>query len=150
MSEPTQSTWYVVHMANNPYDEMFRNIARLMERLLNDLPTGDPRMIGFTIIAGPGGMPAPFDLDDADRDETDVEVIEGEDCIYITAEVDARALSAPYVTFQSDSVTLCTGGDEETVIELDCEIDASHSFYNVQNGVIDAVCQKSRDIPATS
>ncbi|RXE55114.1 hypothetical protein ABH15_12855 [Methanoculleus taiwanensis] len=137
-------------MASNPYDEMFRNIARLMERLLNDLPTGDPRVIGFTIIAGPGGMPEPFDIDDADGEETDVEVIEGEDCIYITAEVDTHASGKPYVTFQSDSVTLCTGSDEETVIELDCEIDASHSFYNVQNGVIDAVCQKSRHISATS
>jgi hypothetical protein len=56
--------------------------------------------------------------------------------------VNARAEGAPYVTFQNESVTLCTGGDEETVIDLDCEIDVPHSFYNVQHGVIDAVCRK--------
>jgi hypothetical protein len=144
LSRTTQNTWYVVYMANNPYDEMFRNIARLMEKLLNDMPEGDPRVIGFTIVAGPGGMPPPFDLDDVDADESDVEVIEGEDCIFITAQVDARATGAPYVTFESDSVTLCTGGSEETVIELDCEIDAIHSFYNVQHGVIDATCRKRK------
>ncbi|MDN7023973.1 hypothetical protein FGU65_03530 [Methanoculleus sp. FWC-SCC1] len=131
-------------MANNPYDEMFRNIARLMEKLLNDMPAEDARVIGFTIVAGPGGAAPPFDLDDVDTEEPEVEVIEDDTCIFITAQVDARAAAtgAPYVTFDSDSVTLCTGGGEETVIELECEIDTIHSFYNVQHGVIDATCRK--------
>lgn len=129
-------------MANNPYDEMFRNIARLMEKILSEMPLQDPKIIGFTIIGGsPEGAPY-LDLSEDGESEPDVEVVEGDDCIYITAVADARADSAPYVTFQEDSVTLCTGGDEETVIDLECEIDVPHSFYHVQHGVIDAVCPK--------
>ncbi|HOI12900.1 MAG TPA: hypothetical protein PLG75_03535 [Methanoculleus sp.] len=129
-------------MANNPYDEMFRDIARLMERILSEMPLQDPRIIGFTIISGvPEGAPY-LDLSEEEGDESTVEVVEGDDCIYITAMANGRAGGAPYVTFQKDSVTLCTGGDEETVIDLDCEIDVPHSFYNVQHGVIDAVCPK--------
>jgi hypothetical protein len=130
-------------MANNPYDEMFRNIARLMEKILNDMPLHDPKIIGFTIISG-SPEETPY-LDPSGEDggeESEFEVVEGDDCIYITAAVDARAQGAPYVTFQEESVTLCTGGDEETIIDLDCEIDVPHSFYNVQHGVIDAVCLK--------
>ncbi len=130
-------------MANNPYDEMFRNIARLMEKILSDMPLQDPRIIGFTIISGPPDAAPDFDPPGRDGDEEGAfEVIEGDDCIYITAVVNARAEGAPYVTFQNESVTLCTGGDAETVIDLDCEIDVLHSYYNVQHGVIDAVCRK--------
>ena len=129
-------------MANNPYDEMFRDIARLMERILSEMPLQDPRIIGFTIISGaPEGAPY-LDLSEEEDDESAVEVVEGDECIYITAVADARADGAPYVTFQEDSVTVCTGGDEETVIDLECEIDVPQSFYNVQHGVIDAVCPK--------
>ncbi|NLA38599.1 MAG: hypothetical protein GX882_04275 [Methanomicrobiales archaeon] len=130
-------------MANNPYDEMFRNIARLMEKILNEMPLQDPRIIGFTIISGPPEDAPDFDPSGMDEDEEGAfEVIEGDDCIYITAMVNAGAEGAPYVAFQKRSVTLCTGGEEETVIDLDCEIDVLHSFYSVQHGVIDAVCRK--------
>ncbi len=133
-------------MVNNPYDEMIRNIAKIMERLLNNLPLDDHRVIGFTIVTGPGDAPPYSDPADEEEVESDFEIIEGEDCFYITAVVDARAPGAPFVTFQEDSVILCTGGDKETIIELDCEIDISHSFYNVQHGVIDAVCRKKKCI----
>lgn len=130
-------------MANNPYDEMFKNIARLMEKILNEMPLHDPKIIGFTIISGPPEGAPYFDSSEEDEDEeSEFEVIEGDDCIYITAAVDSQAKGAAYVTFQEESVTLCTGGDEETVIDLDCVIDVPHSFYNVQHGVIDAVCRK--------
>ncbi|MDV2482577.1 hypothetical protein F8E02_11305 [Methanoculleus sp. Wushi-C6] len=129
-------------MANNPYDEMFKNIARLMERILSEMPLQDPKIIGFTIISGSPEGAYPDPSGDNEDEVSDVEVVEGDDCIYVTAVVDARAQGAPYVTFQRDSVTLCTGGDEETVIDLECEIDVPHSFYNVQHGVIDAVCRK--------
>ncbi len=127
-------------MAINPYDEMFKNIARIMEKILSDMPLQEPRIIGFTIISGPPeGVPYyPYE----EEEGPEFEVIEGDDCIFITAAVDTRAQGAPYVTFQNNSVTLCVGGDEETVIELDCEIDIPHSFYNVRHGVIDAVCRK--------
>ncbi len=132
-------------MANSPYDDMFKNIARLMEKILGEMPLQDPKIIGFTIISGtPEGVPDPS-MDGSE--EAGFEVVEGDDCVYITATVDARAQGAPYVTFQRDSVTLCTGGDEEMVIDLECEIDVLHSFYNVQHGVIDAVCRKKSSIP---
>ncbi|HOI59188.1 MULTISPECIES: hypothetical protein [unclassified Methanoculleus] len=112
-----------------------------MEKILSEMPLQDPKIIGFTIISGsPEG--APYLDSSEESEESDVEVVEGDDCIYVTAVADARASGAPYVTFQEDSVTLCVGGDEETIIDLDCEIDVLHSSYNVQHGVIDAVCRK--------
>ena len=53
-------------MANNPYDEMFRDIARLMERILSEMPQSDPKIIGFTII---GGMPEGASYPDFAGDE---------------------------------------------------------------------------------
>ncbi|NMC88467.1 MAG: hypothetical protein GYA64_02315 [Methanomicrobiales archaeon] len=131
-------------MVNNPYDEMFKNIARLMEKILSEMPLHDPRIIGFTIISGSPEDESYHDASEDGDEETEFEVIEGDDCIYITATVDARADGAPYVTFQEDSVTLCTGGDQEMVIDLECKIDILHSFYNVQHGVIDAICWKKK------
>jgi len=129
-------------MANNPYDEMLKNIAQLMGKILSEMPLQDPKIIGFTIISGvPEGAPYLDPSGDGDE-EAGFEVVEGDDCIYITATVNAQVQGAPYVTFQRESVTLCTGGDEETIIGLNCEIDIPHSFYNVQHGVIDAVCRK--------
>lgn len=124
---------------------MFKDIARLMKKILSEMPLDDPRIIGFTIISGPpeGGGSYYDEIDDEDS-ETEFEVIEGDDCIYVTAAVDSQAEGAPYVTFQKNSVTLCTGGDREMVIDLECEIDIMHSFYNVQHGVIDAVCRKKK------
>ncbi|MDD5418580.1 MAG: hypothetical protein PHV57_01890 [Methanomicrobiaceae archaeon] len=111
-----------------------------MENLLSNLPEDSPHVIGFTIITGPGGIPD-FSLPDDEDYGIEFELVEGEDSIYITAEVQPDPSSIPYATFREDTVTLCTG-DEETIIELDCDIDTEHSFYKVRHGVIDVVCRK--------
>jgi len=133
-------------MADNPYDEMFRKIERLMERILSDLPDYDPKIIGFTIISGPTGEGFYPYFSDDNYDDPEVEVIEGDDCIYITTVANALADGAPYVTFHKKSVTLCTGGAREMIVDLNCEIDLVHSSYNVQHGVIDVVCRK-KNVP---
>ncbi|MDI6866195.1 MAG: hypothetical protein QMC91_00825 [Methanoculleus sp.] len=133
-------------MADNPYDEMFRKIERLMERILSDLPDYDPKIIGFTIISGPTGEGIYPYFSDDNYDDPEVEVIEGDDCIYITTVANALADGAPYVTFHKKSVTLCTGGAKEMIVDLNWEIDLVHSSYNVQHGVIDVVCRK-KNIP---
>jgi len=75
---------------------MFKNIARLMEKILSEMPLHDPRIIGFTIISGPPDAAPYFDPSGEDGDEeTEFEVIEGDDCIYITAAVNARAEGRP-------------------------------------------------------
>jgi len=126
-------------MANNPYDDVFKNIAKLVEKLLSDLPSDTPQIIGFTIIAAPGGVPGY--VPESEDEEDDFELIEAEDCIYVTAEVPRGSTTEPYVTFQKDSITLCTE-DGETTIDMECDIDARHSSFNVHNGVIDVVCRK--------
>jgi len=117
-----------------------------MERILSDLPDYDPKIIGFTIISGPTGEGIYPYFSDDNYDDPEVEVIEGDDCIYITTVANALADGAPYVTFHKKSVTLCTGGAKEMIVDLNWEIDLVHSSYNVQHGVIDVVCRK-KNIP---
>ncbi|MDD4255204.1 MAG: CS domain-containing protein [Methanofollis sp.] len=125
-------------MPNNPYDEIFKSLAKILGEMTGE--NGEPpRIIGCTIIAG-GGVPHREEEMPEDDDGIDYEVVEGEDCVYVTAEVPPEAEIA--AEFGPREVTLTVGDATET-IDFEAEIDGEGSSYSVNNGILDVVCRKA-------
>ncbi|RPJ53427.1 MAG: hypothetical protein EHJ95_02280 [Methanobacteriota archaeon] len=131
-------------MRNNPYDDIFKNLAKMMEDLLRNLPNqGTSQFVGYTIITEPGQPPRVLRRDrDGNKHEIPYELIETKDRIFVTAEIAADRKEAPYAQIGSKTVRIHQG-EEETEIDLGCDIDIDHSFYNVHHGVMDIVCYKA-------
>lgn len=125
-------------MSNNPYDDIYQNIARIMEQLLRELPDSEHGpIIGVTIITGGRKQgteprregPLPYEL------------VESGENVYITATIPVETRSAPYVDIQPAQVRLVMD-EQVTAVDLPAKIDVKHSFYQVRHGVIDVICQK--------
>jgi hypothetical protein len=124
-------------MPNNPYEEIFKTLAKILGEMTGE--NGEPpRIIGCTIIAG-GGAPHP-DEGMPEDEGIDYEVVESEDCVYVTAEVPPEAEVA--AEFGPREVTLTVGDATET-IDLEADIDEEGSSYSVNHGILDVVCRKA-------
>jgi hypothetical protein len=131
-------------MQNNPYDDFLKNIAKMVEEIIKDMPDGEhPRFIGCTIIAGsPSDIPAFFAMRGPQTPEgIRCELIESGDRIFITAQVPAEIRSAPYADINPDKVRISMG-EEETTVPLPCPVDVIHSYYMVRHGVMDIILKK--------
>lgn len=132
---------------NNPYDEVFSNLARIVEDLVKNLPENQQaRVIGYTIITRhtDGGDPEIFRLRPEDDDrEVPYEVVEGSDEIYITALLPADTRHAPVADIGPDRVRICID-DQVTTIMLPHPVDRIHSTYRVHRGVMDITLRKVR------
>jgi hypothetical protein len=126
----------------NPYDDFLRNLAKLVEDIVKNMPDGEnTRFIGCTIIAGgTNGFPQVPGTGTGKR-EIRYETIDSEDRIFITAEIPPGTKNAPYADINPDSVRICV--DElDSVIPFEEKIDVIHSFYMVRHGVMDIVLRK--------
>lgn len=137
-------------MPTNPYDDAFRNLAKVMEELLNNLSLDEtPRFVGCTIITGPGEEPRIIQFDATEEDELDYELIESDECIYITAEIPPTVSNEPYADIQADAVRICLGSLQVTV-PLPSPVNIARSYYDVRNGIMDIVCYRLCPSPASS
>ena len=128
-------------MQSNPYDDLFRHLARMMEEMAKQLPDQDaPKIIGCTIITTGGEVPPGFPTDD-ESGEISYEIVEGKDRIYITAVIPASVRNAPTADIRPQEVRI-VADDSELVVPLTSSIDVKHSFYHVRRGVMDIVCYK--------
>jgi len=129
-------------MQGNPYDELFRHLARMMEEMAKKLPEQDaPRIIGCTIITTGGDVPQGFPGGE-EPGEIPYEIVEGKDRIYITAVIPASVRNAPVADIRPREVRI-VADESETVVPLETVIDVKHSFYHVRRGVMDIVCYKA-------
>jgi hypothetical protein len=132
----------------NPYDEFLKNIAKLVEDIVRNMPDGEgPRFIGCTIIAGGDGIPPVFSPGDI-RKGIQYEVIDAEDRVFITAQVPSDLKNAPYADIKPEFVKIFMD-DLEEEIPLPEKGDVIHSFYMVRHGVLDIVVKKARTRPAS-
>lgn len=128
-------------MQSNPYDDLFRHLARMMEEMAMKLPDQDsPKIIGCTIITMGGEVPPGFPGGE-ESGEISYELVEGKDRIYITAVIPATVRNAPTADIRPQEVRI-VADDSETVVPLASSIDVKHSFYHVRRGVMDIVCYK--------
>jgi hypothetical protein len=131
--------------SNGPYDDVFNNLAKIVEDIVKSMPDHQhARIVGYTIITRqpssgeygifPSGIPE-------DNGEVSYEVTESDDQIFITATMPADPKNAPYADIQPDSVRINVD-DRETVVMLDHTIDRIHSTYRIHRGVMDITLKK--------
>jgi hypothetical protein len=130
---------------NGPYDDVFNNLARIVEDIVKTLPESQQaRVIGYTIITRhtDGGDPEIFRSGPLDDDgEIPYEVVETEDDIFITAMLPPDFKHAPVAEIEPDQVRLCV--DERiTTVMLPHPVDRIHSTYRVHRGVMDISLKK--------
>lgn len=133
---------------NNPYDDIFANISKIVEEIVRNMPEHqNARIIGYTIVTrGAGGQPYVFRVGEENNDDDDaipVEMTESDDTIYITAEIPPDPKHAPYADIQVDAVRICVD-DYETTVPLEHPVDVIHSHYRVHRGIMDITLRKIR------
>ncbi len=132
-------------LPNNPYDDFLKNISRMVEDIIRNMPEKEgTHFIGYTIIAGkPGENPRIIPMDRNQGEEIEYEVIEDEQFIYVTARLPSHAKSAAYADISAEGVTIVIG-ERKASIPVDVRIDVIHSFYQIRHGVIDIVLKKKK------
>jgi hypothetical protein len=130
---------------NNPYDDVFSNLAKIVEDIVKNMPDNEhARIVGYTIISRQpmngepgifrGGVPE-------DDGEIPYELTESEDQIFITAEMPATLKNAPIADIEPGVVRIIAD-DNTTTIILDHKVDRIHSYYRVHRGVMDITLRK--------
>ncbi len=137
---------YMPNNPNGPYDDVFSNLARIVEDIVKNMPESqNARIVGYTIISRQPSSDDPqvFQFDTPDDDDIPYEVMESGDTIFVTATLPAETRHAPYADISPEQVRIVA--DERTVtIALDTRIDTIHSHYRVHRGVMDITLKKSR------
>ncbi len=130
---------------NGPYDDVFGNLAKIVEDLVRNLPESQQaRVIGYTIITrhAAGGDPEIFCAGPpGDDGEVPYEVVETLDDIFITAALPSDPKNAPTVDIEPDRVHILVD-EQVTTVMLPHPIDRIHSTYRVHRGVMDISLRK--------
>jgi len=132
---------------NNPYDDVFNNLAKIVEDIVKNMPDNEhARIVGYTIITrqpqngDPGIFRAGVPEDDG---EIPYEMTETADQVFITAEMPATLKNAPVVDIEPERVRI-TAGDITTTIMLDHKVDRIHSYYRIHRSVMDITLKKEQ------
>jgi len=130
---------------NSPYDDVFNNLAKIVEDIVKNMPDNHhARIVGYTIITrhpsngDPGHFPAG---DPGDDEEIPYEVVESDDMIFITATMPANPKNAPSIDIQTDNVHVCIDNRDITIM-LNQPIDKIHSYYRIHRGLMDITLKK--------
>lgn len=138
-------------MQNNPggpYDDIFSNLARIVEDIVKNMPENqNARIIGYTIVTRQSstGDPEIFRFGAPEDDgEVPYEVVETDDEIFITAEIPADLKNAPFADIEPQCVRI-VADDRITTIMLECPVDRVHSYYRVHRGLMDISLKKIKN-----
>ena len=130
---------------NGPYDDVFNNLAKIVEDIVKNMPDNQhARIVGYTIITRhpSTGDPEVFRAGEpCDDEEIPYEVVESDDTIFITATMPIHQKNAPCVDIQPDSVHICIDNRDVT-IKLSHPIDRIHSYYRIRHGMMDVTLKK--------
>ena len=128
-------------MANEPDDDIFRNLAKAMEEMIRNLPGDEsPRFVGCTIISGMGDEGRIFRMDDCE-DNFDYDLVEDSDYFYITLELSGEESSATKIEFLDQEVRVKIN-DRDYEVALSAPIHQGQSRFGIKNGVVDIICPK--------
>jgi HSP20 family molecular chaperone IbpA len=130
---------------NNPYDDVFNNLAKIVEDIVKNMPDNHhARIVGYTIITrhpsnGDSGIVRAGEP--GDDEEIPYEVVESEDMIYITATMPADPKNAPVIDIQTNKVHICIDHRDISIM-LDKPVDKIHSYYRIHRGLMDITLKK--------
>jgi hypothetical protein len=132
---------------NGPYDDIFSNLAKIVEDMVKNMPESQhARIIGYTIITRQPSSDDPrgchFDSPE-DDDDIPYEVMESADQVFITAALPADPKNAPYADIEADCVRIIVD-DKSVTVMLDHAVDRVHSYYRVHRGLMDITLKKVR------
>ncbi len=132
-------------MPDSPYDDFLKNLARMVEEIIQSMPSQDEaRFIGCTIITGnQSDTPHVIRIDTSRLQDLEYEMIESDDRVFITAAIPPGITSAVYTDIQPEKIAIIAA-ERRTEIDPPCRIDILESFYQVKNGIIDIVLKKER------
>lgn len=130
---------------NGPYDDVFNNLAKIVEDIVKNMPDSQhARIVGYTIITRQPSSDDPrvchFDSPE-DDDDIPYEVMESDDQIFITADLPADPKNAPYADIEADCVRIIVD-DRSVTVMLDTTVDRIHSYYRIHRGVMDITLKK--------
>jgi HSP20 family molecular chaperone IbpA len=137
--------------SENPYDEMLKKIARMVEELLRNLPQEEnARIIGCTIITN-GGSPHFTRNPNSRSEENDIpiEIIDSPDMLFVTARLPSTLHTAPYADITAESLHIVVN-ERRIPVPVSCRIDVIHSFYQVRHGVLDIILKKKKVPPRST
>jgi HSP20 family molecular chaperone IbpA len=130
---------------NSPYDDVFNNLAKIVEDIVKNMPDNHhARIVGYTIITRhpSNADPEVFRAGDSgDDEEIPYEVVESEDMIYVTATMPANPKNAPSIDIQTNSVHVSIDNRDITIM-LDKPVDKIHSYYRIHRGLMDITLKK--------
>jgi hypothetical protein len=130
---------------NSPYDDVFNNLAKIVEDIVKNMPDShNARIIGYTIITRnpSNGDPGIFRAGEpGDDEEIPYEVVESDERIFITVTMPVGSKNAPLVDIQTKSVRVDVD-NRNIAIMLDHPIDRIHSYYRVHRGIMDITLKK--------
>jgi hypothetical protein len=130
---------------NGPYDDVFSNLAKIVEDIVKNMPDSQhARIVGYTIISRQPSSDDPqvyqFDSPE-DDDDIPYEIMESDDQIFITATLPSDLKNAPYADIEADRVRIIAD-DKVVTVMLEQTADRIHSYYRVHRGVLDITLKK--------
>lgn len=135
-------------MSNNPYDDLLKNLARLIEQVtgleqnmrhLTDMQTDKPHIIGCAIISG--NISHNQEIPCRKGLEVQYEIVDAGDVAYLTIGLPGSLSNAPEIEFTEDTVFITASGSRAPV-ELGFQVIPESCSYSIINGVIDATLVK--------
>nr|WP_320161441.1 hypothetical protein [uncultured Methanoregula sp.] len=129
---------------NGPYDDIFNNLAKIVEDIVRNMPDSrNARIVGYTIITrNPSDAPEVIRNGVPEDDgEIPYEVVESGEEVFITAELPNDTRTAAFADIETNCVRICVD-DRTTTIMLDYPVDRIHSYYRVHRGVMDISLKK--------
>jgi len=135
-------------MSNNPYDDLLKNLARLIEQVAgldqdmhhpgdNDFET--PHILGCAIItSGTADQEIPLKK----PFEVGYEIVDAGDVAYLTIALPSSLSTLPEIEFDEDKVFITAGG-ARAPIELAFRILPESCSFTIMNGVVDITLVKT-------
>ena len=140
-------------MPNNPYDDLLRNLARLIEqvagleqnmRYSQDNQSESPRIIGCAIITG--GTAQDQEIPLKQPFEVGYEIVDAGDVAYLTVALPSSLSTIPEIEFAKETVFITAGGSCAP-ITLSFRIIPESCSFSITNGVLDMTLTKETITP---
>lgn len=139
-------------MPNNPYDDLLKNLARLIEQVtgleqnmrnLRNMQPDAPHIIGCAIITG--GISQDQEIPFSRPFEVSYEIIDAGTTAYLTVALPSILTGEPEIEVTSDTVFITAAGSRAPV-QLGFRVISDSCSYQVQNGIVDVTLIKEPSI----
>lgn len=135
-------------MSNSPYDDLLRNLARLIEQVAGleqnmrspqERQSDNTHIFGCAIITG--GVPQDQEIPIRRPFEVGYEIIDAGDIAYLTVALPSSLSTSPELEFTREAVYISAGASRAP-ITLTFPIDADSCSYQLVNGLVDITLVK--------